>query len=316
MNYIATTRLVLLIAYCVATSAGALVQAQTRMPEVATVTEVADGIFVNKGVHELFTPANSGAISNASFVVGEDAVAVIDTGGSKLAGTALLKAIRQRTGLPVRYVINTHMHPDHVFGNAAFVGENATFVGHHKLARALAVRSEQYLRANADLLGASFEDTTIVLPQEGVESVREIDLGGRILVLEAHATSHTDNDLTVYDKRTSTLFAGDLLFAEHVPVVDGSIRGWLKTMQKLAARKIERVVPGHGPAAMSWPEALEPQKRYLETLVREIRSYIDQGRTLAEAARNIGQSERGSWVLFDDFNARSVSAAFAELEWE
>lgn len=285
--------------------------------EPLAVAEVASGVFVHQGQYGLFTPRNSGDVSNCSFVIGAQAVAVIDTCGSFKLGGRLLAAIRARTPLPVRYVINTHMHPDHVFGNAAFEGEKPRFAGHKKLGRALAARAERYLSANKDLLGAeAFEGTRIVLPDMPVEDKTELDLGGRVLVLVARPTAHTDNDLTVLDKETGTLFAGDLLFSVHVPALDGSIRGWLAVLGKMASEPAARVVPGHGPASMPWPEALEPEMRYLSRVAGDVRAAIKAGRTLADTAKSAGESERGSWQLFDEFNARNVSAAFAELEWE
>lgn len=113
------------------------------------VAELAPGIFVHAGVHQEATAENLGSIANVGFIVGQKCIAVIDTGGSKAAGLRLRAAIRRVSDLPVCYVINTHMHPDHVFGNAAFVDEGTpdgpTVVGHAKLAAALAARQRGYL---------------------------------------------------------------------------------------------------------------------------------------------------------------------------
>lgn len=283
----------------------------------ANLSEIAGGVFVHRGVHGVYTPENIGDISNCGFIVGRDAVAVIDTGGTALFGARLREAVRTVTNRPIGYVINTHMHPDHVLGNAAFRSDNTAFVGHHKLAAALAARAERYLAYNRAEVGeAGFAGTEIVLPTQAVETTRDIDLGGRVITLEAQRTAHTDNDLTVRDHATGTVFMGDLVFAEHVPTIDGSIRGWIALLEGLSKVPAARIVPGHGPVQMPWPSAAEPLQRYLDAVARDVRKAIRDGRTLSEAVASAAQEERGHWELFDRYHARNVSAAFAELEWE
>jgi quinoprotein relay system zinc metallohydrolase 2 len=280
-------------------------------------TEIAPGVFSHKGHFALVSPANLGDISNNGFIVGRDGVAVIDTGGSEKVGADLHKAIRATTDRPIRYVINTHMHPDHVFGNAAFKDDGPEFVGHAKLARALAARSERYLAVNKELLGVTaFAGIAIIPPTRPVEDRLSLDLGGRTLEVEAQKTAHTDNDLVVRDSATQTLFLGDLLFSGHVPVIDGSIRGWLAFIDRAAAMPAARVVPGHGPPSMPWPAAIEPQKRYLERLAADVRALIKAGKTLSDATATAGRSEKDAWELFDEYHARNATTAFAELEWE
>jgi len=280
------------------------------------VEEVAPGVFVAEGAVALVGPENRGHIANLGFVVGEDSVAVIDTGGSRAVGEALLAAVREKTDRPVRYVVNTHMHPDHIFGNAAFREPGVSFVGHHKLPRALASRGAHYIAANHPLLGDRLAaGLEIVPPSETVEGERRIDLGGRTLLLRAWPTAHTDNDLTVLDETTGTLFAGDLVFLTHVPALDGSLKGWIEASERLREVPAARVVPGHGPVS-AWPDALDPQTRYLTALATDLRRMIAEGAPLEEAARTAGATEAAKWTLFEEFNPRNATAGYAELEWE
>ncbi len=285
--------------------------------EAFNIKEIAPGVFVHRGQHALMNAENAGDIANASFVVGGDAVAVIDTGGSARVGAALRERVSAATDRPIRYVINTHMHPDHVFGNAAFEAGKPAFVAHHKMARGLAARADRYLAVNREAMGeAIFEGTRIVAPTVEVKDRLDIDLGGRSLVVEAQKTAHTDNDLVIHDPATGTLFLGDLLFAEHVPTFDGSIRGWLGVLDELSARPAQRVVPGHGPDKLPWPAALDPLRRYLTAVATAVRHAIKEGRPIDEAMKTAAQSEKDAWLLFKEYHARNVSAAFAELEWE
>ena len=285
--------------------------------EALDVAEIAPGIFVHQGRYEVQSPENRGDMANASFIVGNDAVAVIDTLGSAKVGEQLHAAIRAVTDRPIKYVINSHMHPDHVFGNAAFKADNPTFVGHYKLGRGLASRAERYLAANKQMMGdAVLEGTEIILPTLSVKEPTTLDLGGRTLLLEAQATAHTDNDLIVTDNQTDTLILADLLFSVHVPTLDGSIKGWLTLLDSLKDRKAARVVPGHGPHAMELPGALVPEQDYLSIIATDVRNLIKQGKTLEDAVKIAGMSQRDKWKLFDYYHVRNVTAAFAELEWE
>ena len=284
-------------------------------PPPLAVTEVAHGIYVRQGVQEDATPTNGDMIANIGFIVGADAVAVINPGGSRTDGERLRAAVLATTDRPIRYVIMTHAHPDHVFGAVAFAPDHPIYVGHVRMPGALADRGEYDRRRLADILGVK-RAGDFVIPTLLVERELELDLGGRVLVLTAHGAAHTDSDLSILDRSTGTLWAADLLFVERIPAIDGSLLGWLKVLQELKSLPATHAIPGHGPIFVPWPAAAADEERYFNVLLRETRAVLAKGEDIEAAIATVGQGERDKWLLFDEYNGRNVIAAFRELEWE
>ena len=285
-------------------------------PNDFSLEEVAPGIYLHRGLHADLDDPRRGDSANIGFIEGSDCVAVIDSGGSQSTGSHLLDAISQRTDKPVCYLINTHVHFDRVLGNGAFDTEGIQFFGHGNLAEALAANKTFFAEHFAEELGGPETLGNINATRVWVDWKMEIDLGGRPLVLQAHALAHTSTDLTVLDRKTNSLWAGDLLFRERMPILDGSLKGWLGWMEGAMKRPYSLVIPGHGEPDLAWPKGAAAQYRYLQTLLDETRAAVAAGLFIEDAKGVVGVDEKALWSLSDSAHGRNVSRAFRELEWE
>lgn len=288
------------------------------------LTEIADGVWLHQGAAGQISTENRGWIANLGVVVG-DSIAVIDPGASRAQGEALYAAIRQRSDRPISHVILTHMHPDHILGAEVFAEAGATVTANARLPEALALRAESWLRSIPDQIGAgALAGTRIVDVDLPVEAVQRIDLGARELVLTPVPPAHTDNDMTVLDIQTGTLFTGDLVFQGLTPSIDGALSGWLDWIDlgpplgpDGAVPRL--IVPGHGPVADSWTGATARERRYLDRLRTTIRDQIAKGAPLSAAIPETVASMQDlapEWLDFDAITARNAATAYAELEWE
>lgn len=209
--------------------------------------QIAANTWLLEGSTDNFAMSNGGNIVNVAFIVTDAGVVVIDTGTSRRYGEALRAAIGRITEQPIALVINTHHHPDHVFGNQAF-----SDVPIAALARTRELLAEQGA-AFADnlyrLLGDWMRGTEVLLPGETLEpGVREI--GGHRLRLLA-LSGHTGADLAIFDETTGVLFAADLVFYQRAlttPQTPG-LDVWLADLAVLESLPCQLLVPGHGPVA-------------------------------------------------------------------
>jgi len=289
-----------------------LVRAASAFP----VRQVAPGVFVHLGQALALDDPGHDDIANIGFVVGTRCVAVIDTGGSTRVGRALRTAVRQRTKLPVCYVVNTHVHVDHVLGNLAFYPDRPRFVGHAMLADAMARSRGFFLQHYAADLDQPPTAAQIIAPDLLVREALDLDLGGRQLHVQAWPTAHTDCDLTVLDTQSATLWTGDLLFRGRLPALDGSVSGWLTVIDELGHLKVRRAVPGHGPITSDLSAALAAERRYLRSLVDGVRSGLALGRSMQDVIEQVAITERPKWLLWDSTHPRNVARVYQQLEWE
>lgn len=187
---------------------------------------------------------------NIGLVLGEAGALVVDTRGSHVQARELIADVRTVTTLPIRWVVVTHWHWDHTFGNAMF--PDAVVIGHTECRRVLAERGAV---ARAEIAGmvttpeerAELEEVDIRLPDETFTDTTLIDLGNRTVTLRHHGLAHTEGDLAVAVSDASVLFAGDVVEESAPPWFgDGYPIAWPGTLAAMVAVAPAVVVPGHG----------------------------------------------------------------------
>jgi quinoprotein relay system zinc metallohydrolase 2 len=292
-----------------------VVGAQAASPVAPLQVErIAPDVFVHSGQLVALDAPGHDDIANIGFIVGSRCVAVIDTGGSVRIGRALRAAIRKQTPLPICYVINTHVHVDHVLGNFAFKDDKPEFVGHLALADAIALSRPFFIEHYPDDFDGKPTPDQIIAPDKTVSDTLDLDLGTHRLQLRAWPKSHTDSDLTVFVD-DSVLWTGDLLFRERIPALDGSVKGWLAALDMLARTKAQWIVPGHGAVTRDLDRAIAPERRYLQALVDGVNKELEAGKSIDDAILHVGISEKPNWKLWETAHAHNVSLAYRELEW-
>jgi glyoxylase-like metal-dependent hydrolase (beta-lactamase superfamily II) len=202
--------------------------------------ELADGVFRRR--YEYLD-------LNVGMVTAADGVLLVDTRGSAVEAAELITDLRAITSLPVRWVIDTHWHWDHAFGNSEF--PTATIWGHSECRRALAERGEEAkvrLAATIDP-GKRPEMLAVVirLPDRVLTSDDTIDLGDRTVTVRHHGRGHTEGDVVVEVDGTGVCFGGDLIEESGPPWFgDGFPVAWPDTVARMAGATADVFVPGHG----------------------------------------------------------------------
>ena len=279
--------------------------------------EVADKIYVHFGFQEDANKINKGDISNIGFIVGDKSVLVIDTGGTPSIGEALYKKINDISGLPISYVVITHSHPDHYFGTNVFINESIDIIGHSKLQRSLDANFEFY--KNLQLVNTrdqsvkkfnNFKITKFV----DVNKNLSIDLGNRIIEIQAWQSGHTDNDLSIIDKKTKTLWTENI-FIKRTPSIRASVNGWKKNLIETSKLDINLIIPGHGPVKEK-NEALKPMLSYFDRLIDNTRKFHEKNFSLSKAIETFPKKNKENWLLYNIYHPSNITKVYTELEWE
>jgi len=275
--------------------AGCALDAAAQTPRAE---QVAADAYIVQGVAALGSSANRNFISNAGFVVTPQGVLVVDALGAPVLARELLAEIRRITPAPVRYVVVTHYHADHVYGLQEFKAAGATIIAHREGRAYLSSQTaaQRLAFSRDEMAPAVDDDTRLVAADLWVDAPVTLQLGGIDFVLQPAGPAHTPDDLVVWVPQRKLLFAGDLVFRGRIPYVGQADSGqWIAALDRLLGFDPVLIVPGHGPPSVNTRADLELTRDYLV--------YLRQ--TMGAAARNMD--------TFDEAYARTDWSRFARL---
>lgn len=291
----------------VTTVLGLLPAATRAQAAPATVdmplVQAAEGVYFVQGESAMGSAANQNFISNAGFVIADGGVMVIDSLGSPALARRLIEQIRRITPLPIRYVVITHYHADHIYGLQALRDEGTRLVAHARSREYIGSETARLrLQASRDELFPWIDESTAVqepdiwLGADGSEADTVLHIGRTEFIVRHAGPAHTPEDLIVHVPSRGVLFAGDLVFRNRIPYVGmADSRSWVVALDRILSFQPRVVVPGHGDAST------DPQADLGLT-----RDYLNHLRTsMGEAARNLEP--------FDEAYARTDWGRFAKL---
>lgn len=306
-------RFAILLATLLATHAAVALDAQ----------RVADGVYYFEGVAGQASHANRGFTSNAGFVVTDDGVLVFDALGTPELAREMLAAIAAITDQPVRRVIVSHYHADHMYGLQVFKDAGAVIwaqqggqayidsdLGRERLQQRR-VTLTPWVDASTRLVPA---DRWIEFDDSGVI---EFCFGGQNFRLIQAAPAHTPEDMMLFVEASKVLFAGDVFFSGRLPfVVDGNTRGWLAAIERIKATHAAVVVPGHGPASRDVANDLATTERYLRFLREHMGAAVDALETFDDAYAATDWSAFEKLPTFSAANRRNAYSVYLEIQAE
>jgi glyoxylase-like metal-dependent hydrolase (beta-lactamase superfamily II) len=264
------------------------------------LTEIAADVYAYVDTKNMAAQNSFGA--NAGIIVGRDGIVVVDTLVSSREAQRFLRDIRAVSDKPLRYVVNTHYHLDHAFGNADFAGQGALIIAQLNDAANLKMRGESVLGHAGEygLTGQDMEGTRIALSALAFGDRLDIELGDRTVQLFHTGVSHTEGSLLVYLPESRILFAGDILFTGYHPFLgEGDIEGWVKVLDRILAMDVDKIIPGHGP--VSGKKDVQDMKDYLLLFDRKARELAatsqDAGLIAAEMSKILPPRAEGEGLI-------------------
>jgi len=306
--------------------------------EDGEVRKLAEGVYVR------IAAADQSIVSNAGFVELDNSVLVFDTHFTLEAGQSLLAAIQKITTKPVRYLVNSHFHPDHTHGNQSFAGPVhiiATTNARRDVVqrdlpamnRTLGIAQAQIEKMKKDLIATKdpaqqaglraqiqqhqkFLDRMtglkILPPVLGVEDSLDVNDTVRPARLLYLGKGHTDGDLVLYLPKEKIAFVGDCFFNSALPnTQDAVLLEWMRTLAEWLKVDAETIVPGHGPVGTK--SEVKDFLKYLEELKEWVEPRVTEGAAMEQVLRDVKLPPKYSSYSYQYFFPANLQKMYSEL---
>lgn len=284
-----------------------LLLAHTALAENG-LTRISPHVYSYINVQEA-SPANSFG-ANAGIIIGKKGIVVVDTLISAKEAKRFLQDIRKISDKPILYVINTHYHLDHSFGNAEFSKLGAPILAHKNCADEMHLKAADGL-ANAANFGLTPEEmvgTEIAYPDITFTDQMRLNPGGMEVNLIYVAPSHSKGSILIQVPSEKVVFTGDILFTDFHPYMgDGDIKGWQQTLDVLATLDADKIIPGHGP--LSNNKDVADMKSYLTTFDNKARTLTSMPdaklkEIVNEMNKLLPRKTQGEWLIEANIQAK------------
>ncbi len=264
------------------------------------LTKIAENVYAY--VDTKNSSKNNSFGANAGIIIGKDGIVVVDTLISSKEAKRFIRDIRVVSRKPIKYVINTHYHLDHVFGNCEFAKLGAVIIAQENDKRAMENSAEEILK-NIGGYGLTPDDmkgTKPAYPVLAYGDKMEIDIGGQKIELIHARHSHTDGDTLVYLPDKKVIFSGDVLFTNYHPFLgEGDIEEWVKELDDIKLMDVEKIIPGHGP--LSVKKDLDDMKAYIVMFDRRAKELAVLSGNVQEITaalqKDLPQRPEGAWLI-------------------
>ena len=258
-----------------------------------------------------------GFISNAGFVVTSEGVVVFDALGTPSLANAMLGEIRKITDKPIKIVVMSHYHADHIYGLQVFKDEGAQVWAPKGTWDYLDSETAETLldSRRTALFPWVTDDTYLVEPDRIIDQDTKFNLGNHEFMINYFGKVHSDGDMSLLSVNDQTLYSGDIIFEGRLPFVgDANIIDWVKTLERMQHTQVDYFVPGHGSASNQPQQTMDLTYRYLKFLLDKLSKAVEEMEQFEETYEAIDWSEFENETAFDIANRKNAYAVYLFLE--